>query len=285
MATPFSKVFTRLRKEAGFDTAYRFFHANGGAKVFQCTFSNYLRIEKGQTLPHPRRLPLLSSLLRLPLAPADNLALALGYLQTWAGSEDAADWFTRALRAGGGPRSAPDPGTQALHAAVRRSARPVTMEQYRAIIKDRSSYWCYRALAGCDRAFTPAELSKVLGFPLKEVSRGLEGLRKAGFAKRAKGGAYFCPDAGMLHLFPDPAVLPPGLIERPLGFNKEMARRKGRALMVRHCGIRVDLDRFEGFLPFFRDAVRAAQAYAPSESAARTGLIFVEGRIYKALDL
>jgi hypothetical protein len=55
--------------------------------------------------------------------------------------------------------------------------------------------------------------------------------------------------------------------------------------MVRHCGTEVDLDRFEGFLPFFRDAVRTAQAYAPSQASARKGLVYVEGRVYKALDL
>lgn len=282
--TPFSKAFTRLRKEAGFATAYNFFHANGGRKVLQCTFSNYLRIEKGETLPHPRRLPILATLLRLPLRGRERRRLVEAYLESWSESAETAAWLGQALREDGGPEAPPDPSAQALRKAVRESSRPVSMEQYRAIIRDRASYWCYRVLAASRQAHGPGALSRLLGLPEPEVRRGLESLREAGFAKRERDGGYRCPFAGEFHLFPDPAALPPGLAERPLRYNEAMARRKGGLLMVRHCGTRVDLERFEGFLPFFREAVRSAQTYAVSSATERSGLVFVEGRVYKALD-
>ena len=282
--TPFSKLFTRLRKAAGFDTAYSFFHGNGGRKVLQCTFSNYLRIEQGETLPPPRRLPVLASLLRLPLKPQELRALVEAYLESWAESADVAEWLARALRAAPAHELPPDPFRQALHQVVRRSVRPVTTTEYAAIIQDRAAYWCYRALAGSKLAHASAELAVSLGLPEREVRRGLEVLREAGFAKREKDGSYRNRHEGRFLLFPDPSVLPADLVERPLAFNRDMARRKGELLMVRHCGTRVDLDRFEGFLPFFRDAVRSAQAYAVAEPSPRSALVFVEGRVYKALD-
>jgi hypothetical protein len=280
----FSRLFTRLRKEAGFATAYQFFHGNGGRKVFQCTFSNYLRIEKGETLPPPRRLPALASLLRLPLKPEELRALAEAYLETWAGSSEVAEWLGQALRCDSGREPPPDPSRQALHRVVRQSARPVGMKEYRAIMVDAASYWCYRALAGSSAPHGPAELSRVLGIAEPKVKRGLERLRQAGFAQRRKDGTSFCPAGGQHLLFPDPSTLPAALVERPMKLNRDMARRKGALLMVRHCGIRVDLDRFEGFLPFFREAIRSAQAYSVSEKSRRSALVFIEGRVYKALD-
>jgi len=284
MPTPFSTLFSRLRREAGFQTAYRFYHGNGGRRVLQCTFPNYLRIERGETLPRPGRLPLLSNLLRLPLGRRELAPLVRAYLETWSGSADTVDWLRNALASPAGGEAPPDPARQALHRVVRQSARPVGMRQYRAIVRDRASYWCYRVLASSSKGHGAAELSRLLGFPEPELRGALESLRRAGFLRRGRDGLHRCPEAGNFLLFPDPSVLPASLIERVRGFNRDMARRKGELLMTRHCGTRVDLDRFEGFLPYFREAVRTAQAYSVSEPSPRSALVLVEGRVYKLLD-
>ena len=51
MATLFSETLTRLRREAGFPTAYRFFHDNCGAKVLGMGYRKYLLMEQGKILP------------------------------------------------------------------------------------------------------------------------------------------------------------------------------------------------------------------------------------------
>jgi hypothetical protein len=283
--TSFSKLFVKFRKEAGFDTAYHFFHGNGGRKVFQCTFSNYLRIEKGRTLPPPKRLQQLAHLLRLPLKPQELRALVEAYLEAWTDSRETAEWVGQALRMEIGREAPPDPSSQALRKVVRQEVRPVSMKEYEAIIKDRASYWCYRVLAGVDAEYTSAQLAEKTGLPEKEIKKALDSLREAGFVRKEKNGCFRSPFAGRFLLFPDPTALSPELVERPLKYNKDMAAKNGQLLMVRHCGTRVDLDRFEGFLPYFREAVRSAQAYSTSESTGRTGLVYVEGRVYKTLDV
>src|SRR5579859_2572495 len=143
MATAFSKAFVRLRQEAGFKTAYEFFHRSGGAKSFGCSFPNYLRIEKGSHLPQPQRLPHLCRLLRLPLKSEELRRLAASYLETWLGSEELLDWMLGSLEKPQSPEASLDPARQALQKVVRQEARPISLRQYEAIMASPASYWCY----------------------------------------------------------------------------------------------------------------------------------------------
>lgn len=284
MATPFALIFARLRRQAGFETAYQFYHKNGGRRAFGCSFQNYLRIENGANLPVPKRLPELCLHLRLPLRGADMRELLLAYLQTWAGSEDLARWligpFEQAERAG----PAPDPAAQALSRVVRDSARPLTLEQYKAVMSSAEAYWCFRVLTTDRKGQTDAGLARILELGKVRIRKGLEALCRCGIARRRRDGAYESPYAGQFLVFPDPALLPPRLKAAAQRYTEDMLRRKGATVDVRHCGVRADSLAISGFVPHLREAIRGVNAYAVFEKSERSAFFLVEGRVSKLFD-
>lgn len=284
MVTSFSRVFARLRRQAGFETAYQFYHKNGGRRAFGCSFQNYLRIENGSNLPVPKRLPQLCLQLRLPLRGADMRELIRAYLQVWAGSEELAQWligpFQRAERAG----PALDPAAQALSRVVRDGARPLTLEQYKAVMSSAESYWCFRVLTTDRRGQTGETLSRILGLEKDRIRRGLEALCRCGIARKRRDGAFESPYVGQFLVFPDPALLPERLKAAALRYTRDMVRRKGATVDVRHCGVRADALAIQGFLPHFRDAIRGVNAYSVTEETGRSALFLVEGRVSKLFD-
>ncbi|MDO8757045.1 MAG: hypothetical protein Q7J64_03440 [Elusimicrobiota bacterium] len=284
MATPFALIFARLRRQAGFETAYQFYHKNGGRRAFGCSFQNYLRIENGANLPVPKRLPELCLHLRLPLRGADMRELLRAYLQTWAGSEDLAQWligpFERVERGG----TTLDPAAQALSRVVRDSARPLTLEQYKAVMSSAEAYWCCRVLTNEIKGQTAEGLARILGFSPARIRKGLEALSRCGMARRRRDGGYESPYAGSFLTFPDTTLLPPRLKEAALRYTADMVRRKGAVVDMRHCGVRADAVAVQGFLPHLREAMRGLNAYAVFEKTEHSGLFLVESTVYKLFD-
>ena len=54
----FAKTLKKHREEAGFSTAYQFFHKNGGEGYLKTSYRMYLHIEHGKFLPPFKDLPL-----------------------------------------------------------------------------------------------------------------------------------------------------------------------------------------------------------------------------------
>lgn len=284
MKTPFSKAFARLRQQAGFDTAYQFYHKSGGRKVFQCSFQNYLRIENGAHLPQPQRLPLLCTLLRLPLGSEDLRQLVTSYLDTWFKSSELAEWMLRPFRSVEPAAPPPDPARQALQKLVRESAKPVSVAQYQAIMSSAAAYWCYRVLTTDHGCRQPQDLAKLLGLPPGEVAKGLKALVEEGIAKRRKDGSYESPLAGQFLMFPESSLIKAEVMNRVFKYNADMVKRKGALVDVRYCGVRADAGQLQGYIPHLREAVRGINAYAVDRKTDRSGLFFVETKLYKLLD-
>ena len=284
MASPFSRVFAELRARAGFETAYQFFHKNGGRRAFGCSFQNYLRIEKGSHLPKPERLPHLCRLLRLPLGSEDLRRIVGAYLETWLRGKELADWVLAPFRAPAAPSGPLGPGQKALARLVQEGARPVSLEQYEAVMSSAGAYWCFRVLTTSRLPHSLAELEGLLGLPAAEVSKGLSALKRCGIAKARKDGRWQSPLAGRFLVFPDSGLIPEKTMRRVFDYNAAMVKRRGRLVDVRYCGVRADSRQLEGFIPYFREAIRGVNAYAVSEKTEESALFFVEGRVYKLLD-
>ena len=62
--TLFSEMLKKYRREAGFISAYSYYHDNGGKTVFRFSYRMYLLIEQGKILPPHGSIPVL--LLSLP---------------------------------------------------------------------------------------------------------------------------------------------------------------------------------------------------------------------------
>jgi len=285
MPTPFSEAFAGLRSAAGFETAYQFFHKNGGPRVFGCSFPNYLRIEKGTNLPQPQRLPLLCTLLRLPLKSDEMRRLLSAYIETLVGKRDLADWF---LAPFSGPAAQPpavlDPAKEALGKIVREAMKPASMRQYMALMETPATYWCYRVLTSSKEPLGADELSRLLDIKRPEVDEALASLCRVRIVRRASGRRFMSPYAGQFLLFPDPSVIPKEVMDRVWKYNEAMIKKKGSLVDVRYVGVRADLVRLQGFIPHFREAIRSVNAYSVSEKTPHSALVFVEGRIHKLLD-
>ncbi len=286
MATPFSKEFVRLRAQAGFRSAYQFFRANGGPKVLGCTFSNYLRIERGTNLPQPKRLPLLCSLLRLPLKSEELRRLFSAYFETLLGSAELRDWFLAPFSAAAPParEAPPSPARQALEKVTRDAARPVSVEQYEAIMATEASYWCYRVLSSTSEARTAGELASMLGLAKRDVEAAARALAKRKVLEALPKGAYRGRAAGEFLVFPESSLIPPMLMRKVFRYNEAMVKRKGALLDVRYCGARADLWKLQGYVSELRESIRALNAYSTTEPSDRSALVFVESRVYKLLD-
>ena len=284
MKTPFSQTFVRLRKEAGFETAYQFYHKSGGAKVLQCSFPNYLRIEKGSHLPQPHRLPLLCTLLRLPLKPEELRTLVRAYLETWTKSKELADWMLLPFGAAAEPAGNPDPARQALQRLVREEGHPLSLAQYEAVMESAASYWCYRVLTTSKDAYAAADLASMLDIKEAEIGAALESLRRRRIAVRQRDGRYKSPLAGEFILFPDSSLIEPKLMERVFKYNDAMIKKRGKLLDTRYFGTRVDLPKLQGYIPHYREAIRSLNAYTTLEKTPQSALVFVEGRIFKLFD-
>lgn len=284
MNTHFSRTFARLRKEAGFKSAYQFYHKNGGPQVFQCSFPNYLRIEKGSHLPQPKRLPLLVTLLRLPLDSGELRDLIESYLETWLGSKDLLNWFLQPYLPRGTALPPPDPAKAALSKVIRTDARPVSVSQYEAVMSSAGAYWAFRLLTTSSEAHEEAELAAWTGLRTADLRPGLEALRKERLVERLRDGRWRSPLAGEFLLFPDSRLIPAKTMEKVFRYNEAMVARKGAVVDVRYCGVRADSRAIEGFIPHMREAVRSINAYAQTEKTENSALFFVEGRISRLLD-
>jgi hypothetical protein len=283
----FSQAFVKLRLQAGFETAYQFYHKNGGPRTFQCSFPNYLRIEKGSHLPQPQRLPRLCALLRLPLGSQDLRKLLEAYIESWLGSKDLATWMLGPFASDGKKaQEAPlDPASRALRKVALESAKPISVKQYEAIMSSAGAYWCFRVLTTSLEAFTIDELVKTVELPKKEIEAGVEALRKCGIVSRRRDGRFNSPLAGHhFLLFPDSRLIEPEMMERVFKYNETMIKKRGKLMDVRYMGVRADEAQLQGFIPHFRETIRGLNAYAITEKTDRSGLFFVEGKIFKLFD-
>lgn len=276
----FAAALKRVRTEAGFTTAYAFFHKNGGRRVFPCTFPYYLRIERGQALPRPDWLPVFMALLRIPPTDALWRQLIVDYLRDHFGSEET---FQSVIA----PLLRPAEGASVQQQTVRRliseRAYHLTPEQFKAAISDDAAYWSFECLVNERGALTPAELALETDESEAKIKAGLKRLAKAKLAKSVAGGRWKSPLSGMFYVFPQgyPGHEPDRLKRH--GILDRMAGRKGASLF--HAGVvmRADEASMRRSIGAFTDAMEGASAYCVYEKGEGTGLYQVETRARRLL--
>ncbi|MBI5594822.1 MAG: hypothetical protein HY928_01905 [Elusimicrobia bacterium] len=72
--TGFGRELACARRAAGYPSAYRFYHGQGGRRSFPFTYDHYLRFERGSVLPKPAWMALLLALLGAEREAARSLA-------------------------------------------------------------------------------------------------------------------------------------------------------------------------------------------------------------------
>ncbi|MFC1521197.1 hypothetical protein ACFL6Y_02185 [Elusimicrobiota bacterium] len=284
MKTPFSKVFMRLRKDAGFETAYQFFHKNGGAKVFKCSFQNYLKIEDGTHLPKPERLQLLYACMRSPLKSHDLKEFIKAYLETWFKSADLAKWIVNSLQDAIKDDAVSDPGTMALNKLSQQNKVHISIEEHKVIHKNPASYWCFTMLSNSKDPLKTEDFTTATHIPRKEIESALKELCKHKIIKCVKNDEYISRLIGANISLPTRVLQDPSVKGKSSQYHEMMLKKRGSMIGGHITSGRVDLDKLNNLLPHLAAATKNLKAYTTSEKKDRSAYVLVQAVMYKLFD-
>lgn len=278
MATIFSETLTRLRKGAGFPTAYRFFHDNGGAPFFKVSYRNYLMMEQGRNLPVLGRLAKIILGLRIPERTPAARELTLAWLKTMAGEEAYAD-LLEPLFAQGAPARECSPAEEALRRTLAEKKFHITGEQLLSTVASFETYKCFFVMEMDSGVWTAEAMAKALGIKKAEADKALKSFLKTGLVK-AEGKGYRSKIVGQLVEYPAGPAFPPGVLAKLKGYYKRLEDESplefGTAGMVR-----ADADALRGFYPMLKSSVEASYAFNTAVKTRKSAGFFVLGRVHR----
>lgn len=279
MATIFSETLTRLRKGAGFPTAYRFFHDNGGAAFFKVSYRNYLMMEQGRNLPVLGRLARIIMGMRIPERTPQARELTLAWLRTMAGDEAYAD-LLEPLLAQGAPAKESSPAEEALRRTLAEKKFHITEAQIVATVASFETYKCFFVMEMDSGVWTAEAMAKALGIKKAEADKALKSFLKVGLVKAEGKGGYRSKMVGQLVEYPAGPAFPPGVLAKLKGYYKRLEDESpmefGTAGMVR-----ADADALRGFYPMLKSSVEASYAFATNKATKKSAGFFVLGRVHR----
>lgn len=282
MATIFSETLVRLRKEAGYATAYRFFHDNGGTQLFKVSYRNYLMMEQGRNLPVLGRLQKILVGLHMPLATPAARVLTQAWLQTMAGEEAYAD-LLEPLLAHGAQAGPVNPAEEALRRTLRERKYHITMEQIRATVASYESFKCYFMLETDSGAWTAEAMAKAASLKRAAAARALKDFLGVGLVKAEGKGAYRSKVAGLLVEYPDGPAIPAQVLAKIKGYQARLAE-EGRVEFGVSGTIRADADALRAYFPMLKSTVEASHAFSTTAKTKKSAGFFVSARVYRLWD-
>lgn len=273
--TDFSRNLIKARLAAGFDTAYKFYHRNGGRGHFPFTFVHYARIEKGGSLPTPPGLEHIFIALRLlPTRPAAR-ELLLSYLKEYLGR--GAEFILSPLLGAGGGQAAADP----LHWLKAHGSEHLTPGEFKALSADETSYWCAEALSSDAGAWTPQALASGLGLKPEPVRKALEKLKEAGLAVSAGAEKFKSRRPGKFFTWPGRLVGMNSSLDAIKGYWDKACKEGGREIFERVELIRAEEGAVAGYRLQLAQTLDSANGYATHNKGENTGFFLIETRIKK----
>ncbi len=283
VGTQFSKLLTECRRKAGFPTAYRFYHDNGGKGVLKISYRKYLMIEQGRILPLVDRLGTFIWALRLiPKSPEAN-ALAEAWLKTMAGEDAFRDVIEPLLTAGRGV-SHVSPMQNAITRSMAEKKVFLTEEQMQAISVSRENHLVYTALSNDTGNWTKESMARALGLSLAAAGKALDALTAAKVLKKTKS-TYSCPMADKLRIMPYPqqhGPLPDTLARTDRYLDEMVA--KGSRTFRRQMIMRADEQELQNLFPVLEADHITAASYAVREKTPNSAMFLVEHLVVKLLD-
>ncbi len=280
MKTPFSELLTGLRKEAGFETAYRFYHDNGGAKVLGFSYRKYLLFEQGAALPAAEVLNRLSPALGLiPRSPGAG-RFGAAWLRTLAGEEaykaSFEAFFTGKTEA---------PGLSPMHKAMEKvlTRRPLSVEQALLILSTYEHYLAFMLLMNDAAPWDGERLAGTAALEKNKAAAILTDFSRAGLLKRQAKGVYLSEADAVMVEFPRPEMLPQKFNQLTLDYQARLAA-SGRNVWRRVIFLRADAAELEALYPVMSLNISTAGAYATEEGGKNTAMFVVEGRVARLFD-
>ncbi|MBI4345616.1 MAG: hypothetical protein HY553_02100 [Elusimicrobia bacterium] len=275
----FAEVLVRLREKAGFPTPFAFYKGRDGRRALGLSFPNYLKLERGSSLPQPRRLePLLSALGLDPRSePAREFVRA--YLAAVLGSR-------RLLELAAGP-SGMDPAPQswviaetAARQAIGQRKVQLSLDQYGVLAKDPAAYACHAIMANTLAWLPTSELARLTGRKAAVVSKALAVLARTGLAEVADGRAR-SPLAGR---FVTPPALTPLTASIYASLQKHRAAWATRVLHSNYLILRARKDDIERYHAHLGDAVHLSAIYGDVKPTEDSGFYLVEARVSRLFE-
>lgn len=287
MATGFSEAWVRLRQQAGFKTPHEFYSRSGGRKVLEFSFVTYWKIEKGQILPKPERLPILFSRLRLAPDGQEAAGLARAYLKEMMESEQAYEWLTRAMgsAAASAAASGESIGERAIKRAVIGEIHRMSLEEVEAIFSSFASYWAFAVLSNRSVGVKVEELAKKLGVTKAELEKGLKALAARKLAKKEEDGLWRSALAGKAVRYPPQDAMRAEARDRLREYHERMVKSKGQLISHAYNMPRAaDLD-MAAYFPHLSQAVSGVHVYNNAAESGGAAQFLIEGNIYRLFSL
>lgn len=279
----FSKCLVRLRREAGFPSAYRFYHSNGGRRTFPFTYVHYLRIEKGVSLPKPAWLARCLTALRLSPGEPGCRELSLSFIRDLLGSEQAFETLLAPLL--GRAEDRRPPGAEALRWLKAHHAVHLSPEQFKTLAGDEATYWCSEVLLNDAGSWTAGELARAAGLEEADARAGLRRLAAAGLARRTTKGRFKARQAGKFYTFPGRLAGMAGALERVRGYWQRRLRREGREVLTRNELVRAESSAMRRYASALAETMDSANAYATHAKGEDTGLYLIESKVSRLMPL
>ncbi|MBI5743885.1 MAG: hypothetical protein HY952_04995 [Elusimicrobia bacterium] len=279
MATIFSETLTRLRKGAGFPTAYRFYHDNGGAPFFKVSYRNYLMMEQGRNLPVLGRLARIIMGLRIPERTPQARELTLAWLRTMAGEEAYADML-EPLFAQGAPANASSPAEEALRRTLAEKKFHISESQILATVASFETYKCFFVMETDSGVWTAEAMAKTLDIKKAAADKALKSFLKVGLVKAEGKGGYRSKMTGQLVEYPAGPAFPREVLAKLKDYYKRLETESpmefGTAGLVR-----ADADALRGFFPMLKSSVEASYAFNTTAKTKKSAGFFVIGRVHR----
>lgn len=277
----FSAALSFLRREAGYPTAYRFYHRNGGRRHFGFTYVHYLRLEKGAKAPRAEYFGAILKALRLAPVQEGAKALFRAYLRDLLGSEEAFELIV------GGVAKAPEVAPTVAEGGYERLRREHTVHMspamFEAVARDRVSYWTSELLLNDGGSWSAKDIRARLDCSESEAASALKNLKKAKLLRETSPGRYKTRQPGKFWTFPGRTSGMEPLLDRVRGYWEDMAKRESG-----HFGERLELVRASAatmrqYMSALHRAVDEANLAAVHGPGHDTALFLIEGRVRRLL--
>lgn len=274
----FAQNLIKARSEAGFETAYKFYHRNGGRKHFPFTFVHYTRIEKGDSLPRPEWIELIFVALRLLPTQVQARNMLKSFVSDLLGGAKNAGYILTPLLADTKPEDEKFDPMRLLRSA---HSVHITPDEFAVITGSEAAYWCAEALFNEAAAFTPAELAEKIGFNSAQTLTALKALEKTKLVIKAGKGEYRCRYEGKFFTYPGRLDGMEKLLDKAKTYWENAAKKEGRVFFERLGLIRTTESAISGYRLSLAQAVDAANACIVNHSGPDTGFFLIEARIRK----
>lgn len=277
----FHQMLATLRRGAGFETPYAFYHRNGGRRALPFTFTHYLKLEAGKCLPRPQWLARLVALLRIPPSDENLRRFTISYLREFLEpGGNAPSMIEPLLR----PVEPPVFGRHAVKRLLSEQSYHLTPSQHDAILSSAGSYWAFECLANDKGAWSAADLAVRTGLKRTELEAGLRTLVKARLLRRVGAGRYKSPLAGKYYAFPTALPDQAERARRREAYIAAMTKLHGTTLEESAVSLRGTPAMVWQVMAALHDTMETSAAESVFEPSASSALFLIQVRARKAFD-